>query len=314
MAPEGGARRSLGWVTTLEPPPGPLLARFATFSDPHIGETRFGGTRRILEGPDVAGRSAAWCLEAALREATAWGADLLVGRGDLTHSSHPQQFAAAARILTSTGVPAVTVLGNHDVRHHVDGAAILTAHGVGVSAGVAVHDLPGIRLVLGHSPMTTDHRGNLSDERVAALAHAAAGARPRPDGRPGPAVVVLHHPPTDRNHLTPYPPGVPVDQSRRLGSALAVANPDTVVLAGHRHRTRRRTISGLDVSEVGSTKDYPGVWAGYAVHEGGIRQVVRRVADPTALAWTEATGEALGGLWSWWSPGRLGDRCWVRTW
>jgi hypothetical protein len=38
------------------------------------------------------------------------------------------------------------------------------------------------------------------------------------------------------------------------------------------------------------------------------------VADPAALAWTESTGAAIGGLWSWWSPGRLDDRCWVRAW
>jgi Icc protein len=314
MSPRGGRRRSLGWVTTLTPPPGRLLSRFATFSDPHVGETRFGGTNRIVEGPDLQGRSAARCLASAVREAAAWGAEVLVSRGDLTRSSHPQQFSAAARILTAAGLPALTVLGNHDVRHRVDGAAILGANGVTVSTDVTVHDLPGLRLVLVHSPLTNDHRGDLPPGRITRVADACAGAPPRPDGRPGPAAVILHHPLTDRERLTPYPPGVPVDQSRRLGQTLNRANPDTVVLAGHRHRTRRRTIAGLDVSEVGSTKDYPGVWAGYAVHEGGIRQVVRRVADPAALAWTESTGEAIGGLWSRWSPGRLDDRCWVRTW
>jgi Icc protein len=314
MAPRGGRRRSLGWVTTLAPPPGRLLARFATFSDPHVGETRFGGARRIVEGPELQGHSAARCLASAVGEATSWGAEILVCRGDLTRSSHPQEFSAAARILVAEGLPALTVLGNHDVRHRVDGAAILSANGLGVCTDVLVRDLPGIRLVLAHSPMTTDHRGDLPTARIAALAEACAAAPPRPDGRPGPVAVVLHHPLTDRKRLTPYPPGVPVDQSRRLGLTLTRANPDTVILAGHRHRTRRRTIAGLDVSEIGSTKDYPGVWAGYAVHEGGIRQVVRRVADPVALAWTESTGGALGGLWSRWSPGRLDDRCWTRTW
>jgi Icc protein len=314
MAPRGGRRRSLGWVTTLAPPPGRLLSRFATFSDPHVGETRFGGARQIVEGPELQGRSAARCLASAVREAAAWGAEVLVSRGDLTRSSHPQEFAAAAQIMAAEGLPALTVLGNHDVRHRVDGAGILSANGLAVCTDVMVRDLPGIRLVLVHSPLTTDHRGDLPPARIAALAEACAGAPARPDGRPGPAAVVLHHPLTDRERLTPYPPGVPVDQSAGLGRALVGANPDTVVLAGHRHRTRRRTIAGLDVSEVGSTKDYPGVWAGYAVHEGGIRQVVRRVADPVAVAWTESTGGALGGLWSWWSPGRLDDRCWTRTW
>ena len=41
------------------------------------------------------------------------------------------------------------------------------------------------------------------------------------------------------------------------------------------------------VTEVGSVKDHPGTWAGYLVYEGGIVQTVRRIMDPTALAWTE---------------------------
>ena len=65
---------------------------------------------------------------------------------------------------------------------------------------------------------------------------------------------------------------------------------------------------------MGSTKDYPGQWAGYAVHEGGIRQAVFRVADEAAIAWTETTRRAMGGVWGWWSPGRLADRCWTLEW
>ena len=45
------------------------------------------------------------------------------------------------------------------------------------------------------------------------------------------------------------------------------------------------------VTEVGSTKDHPGTWAGYLVYEGGIVQTVRRIMDPTALAWTERARE-----------------------
>ncbi len=299
------ARRVVGRVTTLSPPPGKLLARFATFSDMHVGERRFGLSRRIEEGPLLG--SAAHCLRAAVTEAVAWGAELLVSRGDLTRNSHPQEFALAARILTSTVVPAIGVLGNHDVRHRVDGAAIMADNGMPICTDVAAHDLPGIRLVLGHSPVRTRHDGDLPPARMAGIAELCRTA-------PGAAAVVMHHPLCSPQLVQPYPPGVPVDQSNALGAALVAANPSTVILAGHRHRNRRRTIAGVTVSEVGSTKDYPGGWAGYAVHEGGIRQVVRRVADPAAIAWTEVTGRAVGGVWQRWSPGTLDDRCWVQAW
>ena len=65
---------------------------------------------------------------------------------------------------------------------------------------------------------------------------------------------------------------------------------------------------------MGSTKDYPGQWAGYSVYEGGIRQAVFRVATDAAIAWTEMTRRAMAGVWGWWSPGRLADRCWTLEW
>ena len=97
-------------------------------------------------------------------------------------------------------------------------------------------------------------------------------------------------------------------------SASVAANPATLIIAGHTHRNRRYPVGGLTVAEVGSTKDYPGQWAGYSVYEGGIRQVVFRVAEPSAIAWTESTRRVLGGIWGWWSPGRLSDRCWTLEW
>jgi hypothetical protein len=126
--------------------------------------------------------------------------------------------------------------------------------------------------------------------------------------------AILHHPPRRIPIETHYPPSIAWRDSARLVAALAAANPATLLLAGHTHRNRRYDVGGLTVAEVGSTKDYPGQWAGYAVHEGGIRQAVFRVADEAAMAWTEPVKRAVGGVWGWWSPGRLGDRCWTLEW
>jgi hypothetical protein len=65
---------------------------------------------------------------------------------------------------------------------------------------------------------------------------------------------------------------------------------------------------------VGSVKDYPGVWAGYVIHEGGIVQTVRRTAEPSTVAWTDYSGRAMGGLYRYWTPGRLSDRCFTLRW
>jgi hypothetical protein len=42
--------------------------------------------------------------------------------------------------------------------------------------------------------------------------------------------------------------------------------------------------------------------------------VVRRVAEPSAIAWTERSGRAIGGLWRWWSPGLRSHRCFSHAW
>jgi Icc protein len=311
----GSKRRVVAQVTTLRPPPGRLLSRFASVSDTHIGERAFDTFGLIREGPEPGGPSALVCLEAAIAEAREWGAELVVARGDLTRSSRPEQFALAADTLCGAGMPAIGVLGNHDVhRRPAYGAAICRAHGLAVVEDADAHDLPGCRIVLAHSPMPGNHRGELPDRRIARIAQLCGEAPPGQAGRPGPAAVVLHHPLTARRRWSAYPPGLPEDQSARLAAALRTANPAVLVLAGHRHRNRRNQVGGITVAELGSTKDYPGAWAGYAVHEGGIRQVVRRVAAPAALAWTEATGRAVAGQWARWSPGTVEDRCFVQLW
>jgi hypothetical protein len=92
------------------------------------------------------------------------------------------------------------------------------------------------------------------------------------------------------------------------------AAPGALLTAGHSHRHRRRTHRSVTITEVGSPKDYPGTWGGYVIHEGGIRQVVRRIADPTCIAWTEYTRRAALGVWGRWSPGQLDARNFSHVW
>ncbi len=330
----GRSRIAAGRVTTLRPPPGELLSRFATVSDLHIGERRFGAFGAIVDGPPLRGGTGGpcgggdgttfaggaigaasggsaepypvRCARAALDEARAWGATVVALKGDLTCRSRPAELAVAAEIVAGSGLRPLVQMGNHDTGRSLDPGSVFGAD-VSFGGRVVVADLPGVRLVLGDSPVPGHKGGQIDEDQLGAIVAAVAEAE-------GPAVLALHHAPTAWPVPLSYPPGVRREDSRRLLAGLHRANPATIVLAGHSHRNRTYRVDGTLVSEVGSTKDFPGGWGGYAVHEGGIRQVVMRTARPDVMAWTEATSAALGGIWGLWSPGRLSDRCWSSTW
>lgn len=309
LIPRHGDPLDLGEVHTLSPPPGELLARFATVSDCHLGEERLGLLRTLRDPrplPEGLEPYALRTARAALREAVAWGAGLLVAKGDLTAEARREE-ARLAGLLLAEHLPAVAVLGNHDVRGEADLIDALGEVGVRVFRRPGCVDLPGLRLVLAHSPVPGRHGGRLAEGDIRQILELA--------GETDSAVaLVMHHPLRPHRLQVHWPPALDYRDSARLAVELPAANPHCVVLAGHSHRNRFYRLGDLPVAEVGSTKDYPGCWAGYALHAGGIRQVVRRVADPAAMAWTESTRVAAGGLWSRWSPGRLADRCWTLSW
>ena len=124
----------------------------------------------------------------------------------------------------------------------------------------------------------------------------------------------MHHYPQRFERANVYPPGIAGGQASALLDAIADVHPATLVSSGHTHRHRRHFHGPIVVTETGSTKDYPGTWTGYAVHEGGIRQVTRRVAEPTSMMWTERTRRAIGGWWGQWSPGPRSHRCFTHPW
>jgi 3',5'-cyclic AMP phosphodiesterase CpdA len=293
-------------VTTLVSPPGRELLRFATISDLHLGESRF-GVRRTIANQVGHEPSAIRCARAAIAEAVEWGAQLLLVKGDVTRDSEPAEFRLAGQLLAAAPVPLLVTLGNHDVQHGVDGLRLLADLGIEATLAPRVQDVPGIRIVLAHSAVSRQRWGAIGDAARHDLIRLAREAD-------GPVFVAVHHQPDPRAVPLRYPPGIARRHSRAFLDGLAAANPATFMTAGHTHRNRCWRHGPLVVTEVGSTKDYPGVWAGYAVHEGGIRQVVRRVADPEAMAWTDSTARALGGLWGPWAAGRTAHRCFTHPW
>jgi 3',5'-cyclic-AMP phosphodiesterase len=299
-----GRRVWRGVVRPTEPPPGEELYRFATLSDLHLGALRFGR----LEEVDVEVPHPVRCTRAAITEALAWGARRLVVKGDVVHTSRPHTWAMAADLLGDLPVPVDLVCGNHEVNgaSTVDPFAEAARHGLSLHPGVTSVDLPGVRAVLFDSALPLLDVGrwdHLREPVCDALADAD-----------GPALLFSHHQPQEWVVPTYMPLGSPARAARRFLRAARAANPTLLGASGHTHRHRRRRIEGVEWAETGSPKDYPGTWTGYVVHEGGVRQVVRRVARPDCIRWTERTRQIAFGAWGRWSPGSLADRCFVHPW
>ena len=283
---------------------GEELYRFATMSDMHIGTDHFGFFATMRE-PHAPVAHPIRCTRAAVGEAVAWGAQRIVVKGDAVHTSRPHTWAAMADIVAEVAVPVDFICGNHDVnqRSTVDPFVAAFHHGLSMHAETHAIDLPGLRLVLMDSswPQIDIGRWNHLREPVCdALADAA-----------GPAMLIVHHQPQSTPVPMYLPRGIPSPAAHRFLRAARAANPTLMGTSGHTHRHRRRTICGVEWTETGSPKDYPGTWTGYVVHERGVRQVVRRVAAADCIGWTEYTRRAALGLWGHWAPGQLEDRCFV---
>jgi 3',5'-cyclic-AMP phosphodiesterase len=301
-------------VRLLDPPPGPERFRFATLSDLHLGEDSFGFLGGIVEEPARSEAYPVRAVRAAIDELRAWGAELLLIKGDVTEHGSPVEWECFAQLTAALPFPVMTIPGNHDTfdpppspwpwRPSRSGPSPIPPPGR--TAGVQVRDVDGIRIVAADTTRTdrrTGRLGPVADEIVAAAAEAE-----------GPAFVALHHQLMTRPIPTYLPVGISSDEATLFLDALARANPATLVSSGHTHRHRRRDHRGVVITEVGSPKDYPGTWAGYVVHDGGIRQVVRRIAAPDVLRWTDRSTAAALGAWGWWAPGRLSDRCFSHPW
>ena len=277
-------RRTLAFRTPL-PPPGDECYRFATISDLHVGEATFGYLHTITDD-DLLDPHPVRCTRAAIAEAAAWGAQRLLVKGDVVDQAHPAPWQVAGELLAAAPMPVDIIPGNHEKkrRRTIDAGVALGRVGLDVVEGVATIDVPGLRIVLLDSAQIGDDRGRLAhlqDELAATLRSTSGGA-----------LVAMHHQ-VQRGVLpTSYPLGVPHDEGRRVLDSIATAHPATFITSGHVHRNRRWHHGPLVLTTVGSVKDYPGVWGGYVVHEGGIRQVTRRVAEPAAIGWTERSGDA----------------------
>ena len=316
LTPDTDHRLDVAWpggraqltARTLAPPPGEELCRIATISDLHLGSSRWGALKLMV---DRSGHEVPFplrCAQAAVAEAMAWGAELLVIKGDAAHHQREEDFRLVGELVDSVDLPIMLIPGNHDVdgMGDVPTPVKVGRRGIPYVRDTACVDLPGIRVI--GADTTVPGQGPGSLERIKAdvieLASVASG----------PFLLGLHHQLEPYRVPVHYPVGVRGQMSSAFLEDLAWSGKSGLITSGHTHRNRARHHGSLAVTEVASTRDWPGVWAGYVVHEGGIRQVVRRAVTPDAISWHEYSRRALFGIWERWAVGPLDQRCLTHRW
>lgn len=289
---------------TTRPPLLGSTRKFATISDVHLGATEFGGQPSITEPEGTYPPFALRCAKAAVDEAIAWGAEVLVIKGDLTDTGANDDWELAHDLLDDLTIPVMATWGNHDVwkTREVDPSDVEGTFTFD-SSPVTSADLGPLRIVLADTSIPNRGHGDLARHSDRMLAECDTG---------GPVFLGIHH----NIMRTPlpwfWPAGIPSTNARPVLSELAKVNPNTFISAGHTHRNRRHGLGpdgGLTFTEVSATADYPGAWAGYEVSADIIRQTVKRTAAPEAVGWSERHRSALKGVWARWAQGRLDDRC-----
>ncbi len=292
-------------VQTMADPGGALLARFATVNDVHFGEVRCG----VVEGhEDTVGPILTadpgeppypvTMNGAAVAEIAAAEVDAVFAKGDLTTNGTDDEYTAFLDTYHAAFGDRLThVRGNHDAYEGQSYAAWPLQR----------VDLPGATVVLLDTVIPRRSSGGLTHDQLDELDAIAADAD-------RPVVVLGHHhvwDPRSAERPDSYF-GIHPDWSERLVE-VAARRPSIVgYFAGHTHRNRVRRFpetGGMPWVEVACVKDYPGAWAEYRVHEGGIVQLHHRISSPDALAWTERTRGMYLGMYADYAFGTLADRC-----
>jgi 3',5'-cyclic AMP phosphodiesterase CpdA len=290
---------------TLARPAGERLATVATISDVHIGETECGRYDGVDLGPPLRSEVGEppypeTMARAAADEIAASGPDVLVVKGDLTARGAPEELATFLDIFSGPfGERLHWTNGNHDVSVRSELDPRPPAELVKVA---------GARLALLDTAVPGQTGGRVTDEQLAWLDDLGADDFDRT-----PVLVFGHHPLFDHTSFTA---GIDSGDSERLLELFGRRPALAGYFAGHTHRNlvRRLPATGdVPWTEVGATKDYPGVWAEYRIYEGGVMQVVHRISAPEALDWTERTRAMFGGLYPSYSFGTIADRCFLVT-
>ncbi len=286
---------------TLPRPSGPLRCRIGTVNDVHFGEVEAGRLDDHPLGPIVRVAPGEPPYAETMNHAAAAemaNADLaaVIVKGDLSNDGEPAEFAAFEGCYrTPFGDRLHVVRGNHDAYR-----------GQHDYAGDSWIELPGIAVALLDTTIPTKTSGHLTPEQLDWLDAMAAASTV-------PVLVMGHHQQWVSGVPSPDYFGIDPDSSTALSDVMVRRSAIVAYAAGHTHRHRVRFVGdGIPSIEVGCVKDFPGTWAEYRVHDGGILQVVHRISTPAALAWSERCRTLysdFGVDYVAYAMGSLGERC-----
>ncbi len=291
-------------IRTLDAMAGPSI-KIATVNDLHFGEDGFGLVKQLRDRHTDP--YPLRCARSAARDALDWGAELLVIKGDITCHSRAEEWEMFDEFLADIPIPVMAIPGNHDTIGHVrslDPTIELQRRGL-FPEPVTARQVGGTTIITVDTTLPTQSHGSVGHRQDDILAALDVDR---------PAVIFTHHHFEDRPVPWFWPLGLRYRDGTPLIESLLEANPDLFFSAGHTHRNRMRRHKSAVITEVSSTKDYPGVWAGYVLSPTGIRQVVRRISDPSSLHWTDRTHAAVAGIWGRWTPGPLTQRSFDHAW
>lgn len=291
---------------TLASPPGERLATVATVNDVHFGERECGR----IEGHDVGPVLSSEPGEdpypqvmntAAAAEIAASDPDLLVAKGDLTSTGTAEEYAEFERCYRPVfDGRLVATRGNHDRPGGAEPAFEVEP--------VVVRRLRGVTVAVLDTARAGQAGGHLDPDQLDALDELATGSTP--------VLVFGHHPVLDPSDPQGMGEAGALDSESSAALVALVARRPAVAgyFAGHTHRNRVRRFAAtgpVPFAEVAATKDYPGSWAEYRVHEGGILALHHRIGAPGALAWSERCRAMIFGLYADFALGSVEDRCYL---
>lgn len=290
-----------GFAFRTLPEPGELLSTIATVNDIHFGETVCG----VIDGSDMGPVFSSGPGEdpypevmnrGAVAEISALDPDAVIVKGDLTNGGTDAEVDAFLACYAPLADRMTWVRGNHESHKGLQRGAV----------PVQVVDLPGVRVVLLDTSLEGVESGGLDRDQLDRLDTLA-------DEADRPVVVMGHHHawnPGSAERPEHYF-GINPDDSEALVEIVARRPRIVAQTAGHTHRNRVRRFAAtgeVPWIEVSCVKDYPGAWAEYRVHEGGIVQVFHRISTPEALAWSEKTRHMYQGLYADYAFGTVADR------
>jgi 3',5'-cyclic-AMP phosphodiesterase len=283
------------------PEPGELLSTIATVNDVHFGETVCGLTEGVDTGPVFSSEPGEdpypeVMNRGAVGEIRALDPDAVIVKGDLTNGGTDAEVDAFLACYAPLADRMTWVRGNHESHKGLQRGAV----------PVQVVDLPGVRVVLLDTSVEGVEWGGVTAAQLEELETLAAEAD-------RPVLLMGHHhawsPDSTERPETYF--GINPTDSEALVAVVARQPRIVAQLAGHTHRNRVRRFTATGAVpwiEVSCVKDYPGAWAEYRVHEGGILQVFHRISTPEALAWSEQTRNMYEGLYAGYALGPVTDR------